>query len=74
MPTVYEDNQSIAKVIRSGKFVQLRHVDRTHGVQLSFLTEQPRANVFDLKDGHTRAMTAYVFTKLFVNKGMDACR
>ena len=68
LPIVYEDNQATAKIIRSGKFEKLRHVDRTHGVQLSFSTEQLRAGRYELKDCHTRAMAADVFTKFFVNK------
>ena len=68
MPIVYEDNQATAKIIRSGKFEKLRHVDRTHGVQLSFVTEQLRAGRYEIKDCHTRAMAADVFTKFFVNK------
>ena len=68
LPIVYEDNQATAKIIRSGKFEKLRHVDRTHGVQLSFITEQLRAGRYELKDCHTRAMAADVFTKFFVNK------
>ena len=56
LPIVYEDNQATAKIIRSGKFEKLRHVDRTHGVQLSFITEQLRAGRYELKDCRTRAM------------------
>ena len=65
---MFEDNQATVKIIHSGKLEKLRHVDRTHGVQLSFLTVQIRVNRYELKDCHTRAMAADVFTKFFVNK------
>ena len=67
LPTAFEDNQATAKIVRSGKFEKLRLVDITHGVQLCFLTEQLRAGRYMLKDCHTRAMAAHVFTKFFTN-------
>jgi len=61
----YEDNQATAKIVQSGKYAAMRHVKRTHGVQLSFLTEQLKAGAYDLKDCHTHAMAADIFTKFF---------
>ena len=64
----YEDNQATAKIVRSGKFKAMRHVKRTHGVQLSFLSEQLKAGTFTLEDCHTRVMCADIFTKHFTDK------
>jgi hypothetical protein len=62
----YEDNQATAKIVRSGKYAAMRHVKRTHGVQLSFLTEQLRAGSYELEDCHTSVMAADIFTKFFI--------
>ena len=35
----YEDNESTQKMVRSGKYVAMRHVKRTHGVSLTLLTD-----------------------------------
>ena len=54
------------KLIKSGKFEKaLGHVLRTHGINLSFSHECYKKGLFDLKDCHTKAMCADIFTKAF---------
>ena len=48
----YEDNQATTKIVISGKIKAMCHVERTHGVELSFLTEQLKAGAFTLEDCH----------------------
>ena len=35
--TVYEDNQAAATIVKTGKYPELRHVQRLHGVSISWL-------------------------------------
>ena len=65
---VYEDNQATARIVETGKYTAMRHVKRTHGVQLSFLTDLLKRKVYVLKDCHTKAMAADIFTKFFTDK------
>ena len=43
------------------------HCSRTHGIKVSFTSEQCRSGGFKLRDCHTKAMAADVFTKYFVD-------
>ena len=62
----YEDNEATQKLIKSGKFEKaLGHVLRTHGISLSFSHDCYKKGLFDIKDCHTKAMCADIFTKAF---------
>ena len=37
--TLYEDNQAAATIVKTGKYPKLRHVQRLHGVCISWLHE-----------------------------------
>ena len=43
---VYEDNQATARIVTTGKYTAMRHVKRTHGVQLSSLTELLKRKIY----------------------------
>ena len=34
--TVYEDNQAASTIVQTGKYPKLRHVQRLHGVRISW--------------------------------------
>ena len=63
---VYEDSQATAKIVQSGKFQVMRHVKRTHGVQLSLLHDLVKRGTFMLEDCDTTVMAADIFTKFFI--------
>ena len=63
---VYEDNQATARIVQSGKFQVMRHVKRTHGVQLSLLHDLVKRGTFILEDCDTTVMAADIFTKFFI--------
>jgi hypothetical protein len=63
---VYEDNEATQKLIKSGKFDKaMGHVKRTHGISLSFSHDCYKKGLIDVKDCHTKAMCADIFTKSF---------
>ena len=62
--TVFEDNEATQKLIKSGKFDKaMGHVKRTHGISLSFSHEVYKKGLIEVKDCHTKAMCADIFTK-----------
>ena len=63
---VYEDNQATGRIVQTGRFQEFRHVKKTHGIQLSWLTDMLRRGTYKLVDCHTDAMCADIFTKHFV--------
>ena len=64
--SVYEDNETTQKLIKSGKIDKaMGHVKRTHGISLSFSHEVYKKGLIDVKDCHTKAMCADIFTKSF---------
>ena len=65
---VFEDNQAASRVVKTGKSQELRHVHRVHGVSIRALYEAWLANEFALKDCHTMAQAADIFTKGFTSK------
>ena len=66
--SVFEDNEAIAKVVRSGKHKKsVNHVHRAHGVQLSTISERLNDGAFQIEDCHTVCMAADIFTKHFTN-------
>ena len=64
---VWEDNQTCATIVRTGKTNELRHVHRVHGVNICALHDAYTKKLFALKDGHTKAQAADIFTKYFTD-------
>ena len=70
VPVVFEDNEATQKIVRSGKVDKaMGHVGRTHEIQVPWTADQFKAGNFVLRDCHTKAMAADVFTKYFVDPG-----
>ena len=70
IPVVLEDNEATQKIVRSGKVDKaMGHVGRTHEIQIPWTADQFKAGNFVLRDCHTKAMAADVFTKYFTDPG-----
>ena len=70
---LYEDNQAVLQIIRTGKNMTMRHCERTHRVPVAWLHELYTANqdtYFKLHFAKSEQMVADLFTKAFtdVNK------
>ena len=65
---LWEDNQATSRMIISGRFPALRHVRRTHGVNLCWMHESYKQGIFALRDCHTDRMAADIFMKHFSNQ------
>ena len=63
---LYEDNQAAAEIIQSGKFPTLRHVQRTHGIKVTWLADEIAKQTFLVVDCHTNRMAADFLTKYFI--------
>lgn len=63
--TLYEDNETCLHVIKTEKTAILRHLGRTHRVDISFLHEQWEEETFNLVNYHTTQQRADVLTKFF---------
>ena len=55
---VYQDNQATAKIVLTGKSPALRHVSRTHGINIKWLHEATQGPNIRLKDCLTDAQAA----------------
>ena len=64
---VWEDNQTCAAIVRTGKTNELRHVHRVHGVNICALHDAYVKKLFALKDCHTKAQAADISTKYFTD-------
>jgi hypothetical protein len=62
-----EDNEATIRIINTGKSPALRHIGRTHRVDLAFLHENKIKGEMDLQYCPTEYMCADVFTKHFLN-------
>ena len=71
----YQDNQSTLRIVNTGKAPQLRHVSRTHGVDIGLCWEQTKAKNCIALDCVTHVQAADIFTKFFPNwpKWYNAC-
>ena len=70
MPFVfYGDNQATLEIIRSGKNTSMRHFQRQHGINLSFLHEHAAAKLFRLLYCVTDRQCGDIFTKHCVDAG-----
>ena len=68
---VMEDNQATIKVARAGFSAKLRHVQRTHAVNLSSLKEVLRFDGVSIEYVDTKDQTADVFTKALAPQKWD---
>ena len=68
--TLREDNNACLQNIRQGRFPTMKHVSRTHGVNVHFLTQcmNNPATPLLLERCETDAQSADIFTKKFANK------
>ena len=64
---LYEDNQSTSQMMELGKFPTLRHVQRTHGINTTWLSDCLKRTFFCVKGCHTDRQAADIFTKYFIN-------
>ena len=49
----------------TGQYREFRHVNKTHGIKLSWLTEVLKKGLFRIFDCHTDCMVADIHTKYF---------
>ena len=64
----YEDNRSAIKIIESGYSQTLRHISRTHRVNLAWLKDQLTKLNIDMKYITTERQAADIFTKHFTDR------
>ena len=60
-----EDNQSTIQIIKTGRNPTMRHMSRTHGVNVSWLHDLYDKKQFSIKYTRTDAQSADIFTKAF---------
>ena len=63
-----EDNEATIRIISTGKSQAMRHVGRTHRVDLAFLHEAKENKHIIVNPCPTDYMCADIFTKTFTNK------
>jgi hypothetical protein len=63
----FEDNQATIRMLESGKNPTLRHLPRTHKVDLAWLFQEFKKSTYDLKYCTSEEQAADIFTKHFVN-------
>lgn len=64
----YEDNQSAIKIIETGYSQQMRHVARTHRVDIAWIKERFDTDNIDMRYIETQRQAADIFTKHFTCK------
>ena len=64
----YEDNQSTMKIIENGYSQPMRHISRTHRVDLAWLKERFTNDNVKMKYIETQRQCADIFTKHFTDK------
>ena len=66
--TVAEDNEAMMKICKSGNITKLRHLSRTHRVNVAFVLERINSDDdIDLVRVETNNMTADIYTKRFTD-------
>jgi len=64
---VHEDNQSMIRVCQTGRNPTMRHLNRTHGVCVSWLKQRFDEPDYHLFYEHTSRQAADIYTKAFDN-------
>jgi hypothetical protein len=65
IPTLHEDNETALGVIKTGKTHTMRHLWRTHEVDIAWLNDLHKAGVFTAQKCPSGDMRADMFTKAF---------
>ena len=60
-----EDNESTFQIIKTGKNPTMRHISRTHGVNIQWLHDAYQRQLFGMKIAKTDEQVADIFTKHF---------
>jgi hypothetical protein len=63
-----EDNESTVQIIKTGKNPTMRHMSRTHGVNVMWLHDLYHKGIFGMTYTRTEAQCADIFTKTFSTK------
>ena len=66
--TLMEDNESTFQIIKTGKNPTMRHISRTHGVNVQWLHDAYTKRLFNMKITKTDEQVADIFTKHFPEK------
>ena len=66
--TLHEDNETMIRVMQTGRNPTMRHLNRTHGVDISGMKEQIERRLIDVKYTQTDRQCADIHTKAFDNK------
>ena len=64
----FEDNETCSLAVRTGKAPSMKHLNRTHKVDIAWLHERHEDKAFILHDCASANMRAAIFTKPFVDK------
>ena len=75
-PMLKEDNEACRIVVQTGNNPQMRHVERTHRVDIRWIHEQYSRKLYGLERVDTTAQAADIFTKPFSEKAKwdHACK
>jgi ribosomal protein L16/L10AE len=65
-----EDNSAAKRVIETGRNPTMRHLNRTHKVDLRFLFEQVANGNMEVRQCPTDSMAADILNKAFTNKNV----
>ena len=65
----HEDNEAMIQVCRTGKNPTMRHISRTHGVNVQWLHDAYTRLLFKMNIAKTDEQVADIFTKHFPEKG-----
>ena len=61
--TLMEDNESTFQIIKTGKNPTMRHISRTHGVNVQWLHDAYTKRLFNMKVTKADEQVADIFTK-----------
>ena len=65
---VHGDNSASISIAKSGKNPTMRHMGRTHGVSLSWISNEIKCKRFDLGYIHASDMATDIFTKFYTKE------